>query len=652
MSKANNNIKALDFPESVRKRSVVYMGDSNNSDHALTEAVDNAADHVFRDKTVTKIWIKTCSKKAGDYFAVANDGTSFPIKWVANRGKTECELASVHMHSGSNFEGGNTSIGQNGLGLTCTNALSEFFYIITLLDDNNYKSSSKEVKKLGEPGKYYYIKFAKGIKVTESVGTIDEIKAIDGIDIPKGYSTYIVSKPDPIIYTTDTSASVDKSRIIDSILTFKNFYKRDIKYILDGESVTAKDAGYRYQTLVNYKIADLKYKDILVDEKGNPILDDDGKEQPDTSSRIIKDEENTVDVKILLDYEFSNDLEERTESGNINTRKVPRGMHINKGKELIGQALKQVFEIPHDYLTKGIRINALVLAPGSHLQLAGQTKDSLIRIKCFTDSDWDKIRKHLVKQISKNQKDIAPHVNRLNDYAASLDKLAAKDYVKSMINMNKNATPLVSRKVRDASSKNRDECSLYIVEGNSAASSLLDARTPRIHGVFAMRGFSLNTVGKSLEDVFQNEEYADLITAIGAGVDVYNDLSMARYKKIIICADADSDGAAITNLILGMFGEHLSYLIKDGRIYVNQSPLFEQGGKYLRPDEAHLLDKSKPFTRFKGLGELNIDQARDVFFGDQQRLLRVTEEGLEKALNLILSTDAKKELMKSRGIIK
>lgn len=62
-----------------------------------------------------------------------------------------------------------------------------------------------------------------------------------------------------------------------------------------------------------------------------------------------------------------------------------------------------------------------------------------------------------------------------------------------------------------------------------------------------------------------------------------------------------ADGAAITNLILGMFGEHLKYLIKAGMIYVNQSPLFEQGGKYLRPDEVHLLNKNKPFTRFKGL---------------------------------------------------
>lgn len=596
MSEVKNQIKALDFPESVRMRSVVYMGDSNNSDHALTESVDNAADHVFRDKSVSKIWIKTCSKKPGDYLVVANDGTSFPIGWNKEKQQTEAEISSVHMHSGSNFDGDNTSIGQNGLGLTCTNALSDAFYIITLLDEENYKKSSQEIQNLGEPGKYYYIKFRKGIKQVESVGTLEEISSIDNIKLPKGYSTYIVSRPDPIIYTTDTSASIELSRIHDSILTFKNFYGRNIKYTLNDTVVSAKEAGYKYKHLQEYQIPGLRYRDTIIE---------DGVEVPDTSSPIIRDDENLVEVKILIDFEFTKDFDDsqqnKMSSGNINTRRVPRGIHINKGRELIGGALKEVYSIPHDYLTKGIKINALVLSPGSHLQLAGQTKDSLIRIKNFSDDDWNALKRGLVRVIKKNKEEIEPHVARLNEFAISLDKLAAADFVKSMMTVNKATNPLVSMKVRDATSSKREDCTLYIVEGNSAATSLLDVRKHQYHAVFPMRGFSLNTVGKTLEEVFQNPEYADLISCIGAGVDVYNDLSKVRYGKIVIAADADSDGLAITNLILAMFGEHLSYLIKAGMVFVNQSPLFEQGGKYLRPDEAHLLNKSKPFTRFKGL---------------------------------------------------
>ncbi len=112
-----------------------------------------------------------------------------------------------------------------------------------------------------------------------------------------------------------------------------------------------------------------------------------------------------------------------------------------------------------------------------------------------------------------------------------------------------------------------------------------------------------------------------------------------------------ADGAAISALIIGMFGQHLKFLIDDGRLFVNQSPLYYQDGAYLRPDEVEKLNKTKAFTRFKGLGELNADQAEDVFFGDHQRLLRITTEGLEEALTLLTSTEAKYELMINNGII-
>lgn len=541
MTKVKNNIKSLDFPESVRTRSVMYMGDSNNSNHALTEVVDNAADHVFRDESVTKIYIKTCTSDKKDYFLVANDGSPFPIKMDKERGKTKSDLAATHMHTGSNFEGDSHSIGQNGVGLKGANALSEYFYIITKIENDSHLESCPEVKSKGKNGLYYYIRYEKGIKIKESVGSLTTISKIDNIKLPKGYSTYIVALPDPIIYTEDTSAKVELSRISDSILTFKNFYKRKIEYTVDEEVIDASDIGYKYKALQSYDIPGLKYKKTKIEN---------GIKVPDKSSARILDEENTVNLKILLDFEFSKDLEENEHTSNINTRKVKRGMHITSGKDVIGQALKEVFDIPHNYVTKGIKLNVLILAPGSHLQLSGQTKDSLIRIKGFngklTDksgkpiaNDWNKLKTRLKKVIQANKEAIEPHVARLNDYAISLNKLAAKDYVKSIVNISKNSGVLISKKVRDASCQDRSKCDLYIVEGKSAASSLLDARDPQYHAIFAMRGYSLNTVGKSLKQVFKNEEFKDLISAIGAGVDAYNDISCARYNKIIICADAD-----------------------------------------------------------------------------------------------------------------
>lgn len=628
MSTVNNDIRTLEFPENIRTRPVMYMNDILHSDHALTETVDNAADHVFRDKSVTKIEIKMAPKK-GDYFFVANDGSSFPIGWDEDYGRTKMHLAVDQMHSGSNFEGGDTSVGQNGVGLKGCNALSSKFMVLTKLTDSNYSNSSEVVKsnyKLGSKDSYYVLYYEEGILKEEFVAPLDSINTRLFIELPKGYTTYVVSFPDPKIYENPV-ANLDPKRLSTSILIFEKFYKRKIQYILDGKALKSSDSGFKYNSLLEIKI---------------PGLTADG----------LRDDVNFIDVKLLLNFEFDKDLEVMTSGGNVNTRNVPRGHHINIGRERLASALKKVYDIPHNHLQKGMKLEALLLAPGAHLQLAGQTKDSLIRIKCFTDKHWDAMEKQLIKDITKEKLEISVHVQRLNDYALTLDKLAAKDYVKMMVNVSKNAGPLVSRKVRDAASLDRKNCNLYIVEGKSAASSLLEARDVNYDAVFAMRGFCLNAVGLSLEEVFKNEEFKDLVSAIGAGVDAYNDLSCARYGKIIIATDADADGAAIGALLLGMFAEHLKFLIEDGRLYINQSPLFIQNGNYIRPDEVHLLDKKKPFTRVKGLGELNVDQADDVFFGHHQRLLRITTENIEGALVTLTSTEAKYDLMIKHGIIK
>lgn len=492
MSTVNNDIRTLEFPENIRTRPVMYMNDILHSDHALTETVDNAADHVFRDKSVTKIEIKMAPKK-GDYFFVANDGSSFPIGWDEDYGRTKMHLAVDQMHSGSNFEGGDTSVGQNGVGLKGCNALSSKFMVLTKLTDSNYSNSSEVVKsnyKLGSKDSYYVLYYEEGILKEEFVAPLDSINTRLFIKLPKGYTTYVVSFPDPKIYENPV-ANLDPKRLSTSILIFEKFYKRKIQYILDGKALKSSDSGFKYNSLLEIKI---------------PGLTADG----------LRDDVNFIDVKLLLNFEFDKDLEVMTSGGNVNTRNVPRGHHINIGRERLASALKKVYDIPHNHLQKGMKLEALLLAPGAHLQLAGQTKDSLIRIKCFTDKHWDAMEKQLIKDITKEKLEISVHVQRLNDYALTLDKLAAKDYVKMMVNVSKNAGPLVSRKVRDAASLDRKNCNLYIVEGKSAASSLLEARDVNYDAVFAMRGFCLNAVGLSLEEVFKNEEFKDLVSAIGS----------------------------------------------------------------------------------------------------------------------------------------
>ena len=124
-----------------------------------------------------------------------------------------------------------------------------------------------------------------------------------------------------------------------------------------------------------------------------------------------------------------------------------------------------------------------------------------------------------------------------------------------------------------------------------------------------------------------------------------------RYGKIIIAADADADGFKIASLIAGFFAKKITDLIRLGYVYILDSPLYKQGDTYIYNDEVDKLDKNKPFTRFKGLGELSPDQAKEVLTGPNARLIQLTDENIDDALDLLSSTWSRKQLMTSSKII-
>lgn len=148
----------------------------------------------------------------------------------------------------------------------------------------------------------------------------------------------------------------------------------------------------------------------------------------------------------------------------------------------------------------------------------------------------------------------------------------------------------------------------------------------------------------------------NLISAIGAGINIYKNIKNPRYGKIVIAADSDPDGASIASLVLGVIAYHMTFLIEEGMVYIADSPLYYQNGRYLFPSDGNveeLLDRTKPYTRFKGLGELNTSQAKDIFFNENtRRLIQVTTEGMQDALNVLTSTYTRKLMMIERGVLK
>ena len=611
------DIEVLSGLDPVKRRPGMYT-DTTRPNHLAQEVIDNAVDEALaghaRSIEVTLHADGSCE--------VSDDGRGMPVDIHPEEGIPGVELILTRLHAGGKFSNKNYTFsgGLHGVGVSVVNALSTLVEVRIKRDGNEYRMS-----------------FRDGDRATplEVVGTVGK----------KNTGTRVHFWPDPKYFDT------------------AKFNLRALKHLLRAKAVLCPGLTVSLTDVASGETVKWYYEDGLRDYLRGELYGDAPNREllpPELFVGNLDKDTETVDWAVA--WAPDGELVQESYVNLIPT--AQHGTHVNGLRTGFTDALREFCDF-RNLLPRGVKLApedvwdrvAFVLSiKMTDPQFSGQTKE---RLSSRQAAGFVEGAAHDAFSLWLNQHvELGEKIAQLAIERASARLKTEKQITRKKVTQG----PALPGKLADCTNQDLSRTELFLVEGDSAGGSAKQARDKDFQAILPLRGKILNTWEVASGSVLASQEVHDLAVAIGCdpGKD---DISGLRYGKVIILADADSDGLHIATLLTALFLRHFPALVAAGHVFVAMPPLFridvgkqvmyaldeEEKRIVLEKIEREKAEKKKGVsgavnvTRFKGLGEMNPSQLREsTIHPDTRRLVQLTVDDADQTRSLMDMLLAKK----------